>query len=47
VFTVSSPLEVSPATVTESCALGTTSTTVIVTNHASAAVMLTGTASAS
>eukprot|EP00740_Mantoniella_antarctica_P005925 CAMPEP_0181348918 /NCGR_PEP_ID=MMETSP1106-20121128/446_1 /TAXON_ID=81844 /ORGANISM="Mantoniella antarctica, Strain SL-175" /LENGTH=1640 /DNA_ID=CAMNT_0023461271 /DNA_START=149 /DNA_END=5073 /DNA_ORIENTATION=+ len=34
-FTVSSPLEISPATVTESCALGTnTSATITVTNRA-------------
>ena len=48
VFTVSSPLEVSPATVTESCALGTTAaaTLLTVTNRAVAAVAWTSVASA-
>lgn len=48
VFTVSSPLEVSQAAVSESCALGTTaSATVTITNRAAAAVAWTGVASAS
>jgi hypothetical protein len=47
-LTVTPPLEVSPATVTESTALGTTATaTVTVTNRASSAVAWTGVASAS